>query len=124
MYGGKYSRDNLPVLKNKFYIVNLDDKHGEGTHWILIYNVKDKDCIYFDSFGIDPPEEVLKRMRDTKKRVLMNEFRIQDINSFMCGYFCNYVIKHLKNGRPYHEILLDFSSNDFKKNDEIMKKHI
>ena len=42
------SRDQiLDINKNGFYIVNLDDKRGPGTHWVSI-NVKTDMIQYFD----------------------------------------------------------------------------
>ena len=35
-YGGTYSKDMLPnKMENKFYIINLDDSTGLGSHWVF-----------------------------------------------------------------------------------------
>ena len=55
-FNGVYSRNNLPKVKDRIYVTNLDESKSMGTHWIALYmnfnNVK-----YFDSFGV---EHVLK----------------------------------------------------------------
>ena len=39
-------------------MINLDDKVGAGTHWVAM-NMKDVAIDYFDSFGLDCPEEII-----------------------------------------------------------------
>ena len=123
LFGGVHSRDNVPRLKNKFYIVNLDDYEGPGTHWIAIFNVYRDEIIYFDSFGVDPPEEILKKLLDVHKKMIMNTYRIQALNSENCGFFCIYVIDNLLKGRSFISISTDFDPNDFEKNDKKIKNY-
>ena len=52
-FNGVYSRDNLPkTIKNKAYIINLNEYTDAGTHWIALY-VRNNEVIYFDSFGVE-----------------------------------------------------------------------
>ena len=39
-------------------MINLDDKVGAGTHWVAM-NMKDVAIEYFDSLGLDCPEEII-----------------------------------------------------------------
>ena len=39
-------------------MIKLDDKVGAGTHWAAM-NMKDASIVYFDSFGLDCPEEII-----------------------------------------------------------------
>jgi len=39
-------------------VINLDDKVGAGTHWVAM-NMKDVAIVYFDSFGLDCPKEII-----------------------------------------------------------------
>ena len=56
-----FSRDNLPNnIKSGAYVINLDEYHDIGTHWVALY-VNNKTIIYFDSFGVEHiPKEILK----------------------------------------------------------------
>ena len=37
-FNGVYSRDNLPkTMKNRAYVINLDEYADVGTHWIALY---------------------------------------------------------------------------------------
>ena len=123
-FGGVYSRDSLPkLIKPKFYIVNLDDATGPGSHWVCIYNCNCDICYYFDSFGVDPCDEVLKFIRQSQKKVVMsNTFQIQKLGTIMCGYFCIYVCNELMKNTPFHYILLKFEPIHYQNNDRIIKQ--
>ena len=58
-FSGVYSRDNLPdKIKDRAYIINLDEYSDIGTHWVALY-VKNNDVTYFDSFGVEHiPKEI------------------------------------------------------------------
>ena len=71
-FNGVFSRDNLPnSIKNGAYVINLDEYHDIGTHW-----VNDKIITYFDSFGVEHiPKETMKFI--TRKKIITNIYRIQ-----------------------------------------------
>ena len=60
-FNGVLSGDNLPhnirskgrgsAVKNGAYVINLDEYHDIGTHWVALY-VNNKTITYFDSFGV------------------------------------------------------------------------
>ena len=57
-FNGVYSRDNLPKLEDRAYVINLDECSNIGTHWIALC-VQNNDVTYFDSFGVEHiPKEV------------------------------------------------------------------
>ena len=115
-----YSRNNLPnKIKKGAYVINLDEYKNTGTHWVALF-VKPKYAVYFDSFGIEHiPKEINKFINNNIKS---NIFRIQVYDSIMCGYSCIEFISYMLKGK----ILLDytnlFSPNDFKKNDQLIKR--
>ena len=122
-FGGVYSRNTLPrVIKPKFYIVNLDEADGPGSHWVCIFNCDHEVCYYFDSFGVDPCDEVLQFMRQSQKKIAVSTYQIQQLATIMCGYFCIYVCNELLNDVPFCDILLKFDPNKFHNNDSVIKK--
>lgn len=124
-FGGVYSRNNLPtVIEPKFYIVNLDDATGPGSHWVCIFNCDPDVCYYFDSFGVDPADEVLKFMRQSHNKIAMNTYQIQELGTIMCGYFCIYVCNELLNNTLFGDILLKFDPNKYENNDRIIMKKL
>ena len=73
-FNGAFSRNNLRKTKNGAYVINIDDKNSEGTHWVSLFIDKNI-AIYFDSFGIKYiPKEVLNKIKD--KSFTHNIFRI------------------------------------------------
>ena len=51
-FNGVCSRDNLPKIKDKDCVINLDECFNIGTHWIALY-VLNNNVTYFDSFRIE-----------------------------------------------------------------------
>ncbi len=123
-FGGWFARDDLPTkIQNKFYIINQDDKKGQGSHWVMVYNCRPSVCLYFDPFGLDPAEEVLKFMKSSGKQCAMSDNQIQDINSMMCGWYCMYVIDELERGKKFIDITFkDFDIKKIPLNESKIKK--
>ena len=48
-FNGVYSRDNLSKIKDRAYVISIDEYSDIGTHWIAVY-VLNNDVAYFDSF--------------------------------------------------------------------------
>ena len=86
-FNGAYSRHNLPdKIKHGAYIVNLDEHHDIGTHWVALH-ANNKTVTYFDSFGVEHiPKEVKKFINN--KNIVANIYQVQNYDSIMCGYFC------------------------------------
>ena len=129
-FNGVYSRNNLPnKIKKGAYVINLDEYENTGTHWVSLF-VKPKYTGYFDSFGIEHiPKEINKFIgnNDTTKssaiaRIKSNIFRIQAYDSIMCEYFCIEFINYMLKGKTLLEYTNLFSPNDFKNNDQVIKR--
>ena len=94
------SRDSmLKRTEEKFFIINFDNVPGLGSHWVVLYNLRTM-LIYFDSFGVWPPKELMKI-----KNLVFNDYRIQSSNSRSCGLYCIYVCDQLLAGRQFIDIL-------------------
>ena len=90
-FNGVFSRDNLPERssrnkrKNGAFVINLDEYHNIGTHWIALH-VNNKTVTYFDSFGVEHiPKEIMKYIN--KKNIITNIFRIQAYDSIIAVIF-------------------------------------
>ena len=81
---GIYSRDSK-IYSDKGF-VNIDIGSQGVTHWTC-FIVKNNKLYYFDSFGVQPDKFLLKQLR--KPRINHN-YKIQDINSKLCGSYCLY----------------------------------
>ena len=78
-FNGVFSRDNLPErsstnkIKNGAYVINLDECHDIGTHWVALY-VNNKTLIYFDSFGFEHIQKEIKKFNGNEN-IITNIFR-------------------------------------------------
>ena len=121
-FNGVFSRDNLgSAVKNGAYVINLDEYHNIGTHWVALY-VTNKTIIYFDSFGVEHiPREIMKFI--ARKKIITNIYRMQAYDSIMYGYFSIGFINFMFNDKSLTDYTNLFSPNDFKKNDDIILKY-
>ena len=117
-FNGVYSRDNLPKIKDRAYVINLDEYSDIGTHWVALH-VQINNVTYFDSFGVKHIPNEIKTFINSKI-IKTNTFRIQAYNSIMCVYFCIGFIDFMLKGKTLTEYENLFSPNNFKKNDDIV----
>ena len=74
---------------------------------------------YFDSFGVEHiPKEIKKFIGN--KNIESNIFRVQAYDSVMCGYFCIGFIDFMLKDKSLTDFTNLFSSNNFKKSDDII----
>jgi hypothetical protein len=93
-FNGVYPKDRLnKPLKDGFYIINLQDSGGPGTHWTALYKINDGFSLYWDSFGFPAPENI----EDIVYKYEYNKKQIQDIDSTSCGFYCVAFIKFMYN---------------------------
>ena len=85
-FNGVYSRDNLRKIKDRGYIINLDEYSDIGTHWVALY-VQNNGVTYFGSFGVEHIPKEIKTFI-SNKNIKTSIFRIQAYDSIMCVYFC------------------------------------
>ena len=65
-----YSRIDLSKIKDRAYIINLDECESIGTHLIALY-VIDNNVIYFDSFVV---ERIQKKFKNSQKQKYCNKY--------------------------------------------------
>ena len=120
-FNGVYSRNNLTnKIKKGAFGINLDEYENTGTHWVSLF-VKTNEVIYFDSFGIEHiPKEINKFIGNSD--IKSNIFRIQAYDSIMCRYFCIEFINYMLKVKTLLDYTNLFFSNDFKKNDRVIKR--
>ena len=97
-----FFRDNLPIIKDGAYVINLDKYSDIGTHWVALYVQNSNNVIYFDSFGVEHiPKEIKTSINN--KNIKINIFGIQEYDSIMCGYFCVSFIDFMLAGKTLTE---------------------
>lgn len=118
-----YNKDTIPkLLKDGYYIINLDRSDGTGTHWTCASFRIGKINYYFDSFGFEAP----KQLEQLLGRYLYNDKIIQSLNSNSCGWFCLFMIKYCSsnnNNFNYISFLNQFRDNEPNYNEQILENY-
>jgi len=81
-------------------ILNINNNSNVDGHWVLIY----KD-FYCDPYGFPPCDLIIDRMLKYYKKIKINTYKIQYINSDNCGNICIYVADLIKKGHTPKEII-------------------
>ena len=106
------------MIRDKAYVINLDEYSDIGTHWILL-NLSKYNVTYCDSFGVERiQKEIYKEINNMNIQTII--FRIQAFVSVMCGFFCIEVIDcrfKIKNVTDFPNL---FSQNNLKNDDIIL----
>ena len=94
-----YPRDSK-IFSDKLF-VNIENGAQGGTHWTC-FIVKDKKSFYFYSFGVQPDKFLLNQLPKPK---IYHNYKIQDINSRICGSYCLYFFYLIEKMNYYDTIL-------------------
>ena len=94
-----YPRDSKLYSDKGF--VNIDNGSQGGIHWTC-FIVKDNKSYYFDSFGGQPDKFFPKQL---PKPIIYHNYKIQDINSRLCGSYCLYFFYLIEKMNYYDTIL-------------------
>ena len=94
-----YPRDST-IYSDKGFI-KIDNGSQGGTHWTC-FIVKDIKSYYDDSFGGQPDKFLLKQLN---KPIIYHNYKIQDINSKLCGSYCLYFFHLIERMNFYDAIL-------------------
>ena len=109
-FKGAYCRDEITYINDtakcsECGILNLDTRSGIGTHWVCWFirrGAHETSKYYFDSFGIQPPLELIKCL---KSPIYYNSDRVQPSGSVICGHLCLYVLKKLSDGEDFQVVI-------------------
>ena len=94
-----YPRDSK-IYSDKTF-VEIDNGSQGGSHWTC-FIVKYIKSYYFDSFGGAPDKFLLNQL---PKPIIYHNYKIQDINSQLCGSYCLYFFYLFERMNYYDGIL-------------------
>ena len=86
-YLNTFSKNEIPLIENKKSLIfNLQNSNEKGSHWCSLSR-KNNNIFIFDSFGIGYiPKNIYEIFKNFN--IITNIYRIQHINSNLCGLFC------------------------------------
>jgi|UniRef100_A0A6C0K7P2 hypothetical protein len=89
-------------------IYNLDPHYKSGSHWVATFvDLKKNRCMYFDSYGLKPPKQILTFMSwvsnqdAARKMPLMYSSRRVQYKNTECGVYCLYFIIRMLMGDEF-----------------------
>ena len=95
IFQGCFYKDKLKEIKyNSSYILNLnseldeDGNRNKGSHWVSLVIDDNKQAIYFDSYGLEPPKEIKNLLKSYQYKIGNTTKNIQSLMSNLCGFFC------------------------------------
>ena len=74
------------ILTTNEGFLRADNGEQGGVHWTCSL-IKDNERFYFDSYRGSPDKFVLKQIT---KLISYNKYKIQELNSRLCGRYCLY----------------------------------
>ena len=75
-------------------ILNLDSSSGDCAHWVIWFK-KGKEKLYFDSYGVQPPSELIEYI---KSPIFFNSEPVQQSGEVFCGHLGLFALKQLSFG--------------------------
>ena len=102
-FRGVFLRDTLPTKAklNERGILNLDSTSGDGTYCVMWFK-KGKDKFYFDSYGVQPPSELIAYL---KSPIICYYERVQQNGEVFCDHLCLFALKHLSLGNNLQVVI-------------------
>ena len=64
IFNGDFSRNDLPKIKHGAYVINLDERIGQGTHWISLV-IDRTTAVYFWSWTYSP-RNIMQNQRNIR----------------------------------------------------------
>ena len=137
-FGGVISRDQvIDSVPQHSYVINLNESDEPGSHWVAMFFGSDL-VLYFDSFGLAPPQELLTLCEKHGINYAYNNAQYQALTSVLCGYYClfflNEISKRLRSPEisknlhqslytVFNEALEPLSHSDMASNERFIKKY-
>ena len=113
-FRGVMPRDYLPerLKPRSLYVINSEESHSIGKHWILLSTMSSCYSAYICSFGQKPIyKHVIDSLRTVNKKVVYNDFKNQGDFSTVCGWHVIWTAGMLSRGHDLLDLMTKFYTN-------------
>lgn len=86
----------LPKNKELYIIMNMSSSNHPGTHWTAFYANRYY-VIYADSFGVEPPEELIEWSSATGRKLIYSDIQTEELDGINCGQLALNFLRLVKN---------------------------
>ena len=124
-FGGVFPSNHLITIKDKKqkgFIVNTDDCHKPGVHWVAFYFPANGRPEFFDSYGHKISLTDFYNFIGRKKYYYNNRL-LQSALSTLCAGYCIYFLSERIKGKKFKDIVTQFKTNTLI-NDFFIQKYI
>jgi hypothetical protein len=123
-FKGTFASDELKKIKlNSNYIINLDTRRTNGSHWILLSRNERGDIFYFCTSGTPPFELNLLKVLEPYPIIYFSPDNIQSLASSSCGLYCVLITYFISRQATLREGINIFT-DDYFCNDVILREKI
>jgi hypothetical protein len=113
-FKGTYSADEVKHLElNSNYIVNLDTRESNGSHWVLLSRHAEGPVSYFCTSGMPPFELNITKLLDQYPIIYYSPEKIQAAPSRSCGLYCVLIAYFIARGLSLRESINVFTGDQF-----------
>ena len=117
-FDGVYPVDHLKFVTQppKLILVNTDPSYKPGKHWLLFFRDGNGAMEIFDSLGQDlrnfnfQIRHFAQKFDDTVRFI---KYRVQPVNSALCGHYCLYYAYMRCSGNNMNDIVKDIPSAEW-----------
>jgi hypothetical protein len=117
---GTLARDELPKSMQYpcCFILNTQPRNKEGEHWLALFYDSNRNCDFFDSYGLGPHYHGLEAfILRTSVHCRYNKRQIQGTSNY-CGVyailFLKYRIRNNYDNKFFRDFVKQYTLNDLK----------
>ena len=81
-------------LQDGYYIMNLQDSHENGSHWVAFVKIK-SNVYYHDSYAVIMPQNQYDLFKSEQINIYYNTLQKQSLDTTSCGWWSIYFLYYM-----------------------------
>ena len=92
---GVFMKDEFKLpLQDGYYIMNLQDSHENGSHWVAFVKIK-SNVYYHDSYAVIMPQNQYDLFKSEQINIYYNTLQKQSLDTTSCGWWSIYFLYYM-----------------------------